>query len=253
MTSFPEITRERFDAVLFDMDGVLTATDKLHASAWKQMFDRFLKRRAEAQRQVFVPFDMGRDYLQYVDGKPRFDGVQSFLASRGFDLAYGESTDAGTIETVCGLANQKDALVNQVMARDGVEVYPGSIRAVEFLHTQGYKTAVVSSSENCAAVLKAARIESLFEVRVDPRTAADLSLRGKPEPDMFLAAARQLQVEARRAIVVEDAIAGVQAGERGGFGLVIGVARAGNADALKKQGAHLVVGDLAELFPPGRE
>jgi HAD superfamily hydrolase (TIGR01509 family) len=136
------------------------------------------------------------------------------------------------------------------MARDGVEAYPGSVKAVEFLQRHGYKTAVVSSSENCAEVLKAARIDSLFEVRVDGRTAADLGLRGKPEPDMFLAAARQLRVEAKRAIVVEDAIAGVQAGKKGGFGLVIGIARAGDADALKKQGADVVVSDLAALFPP---
>jgi beta-phosphoglucomutase family hydrolase len=250
MTSFPEITREHFDAVLFDLDGVLTATAKLHAAAWKQMFDQFLKRRAEAQGRVFVPFDIGRDYRHYVDGKPRFDGVQSFLASRGLDLPYGAPTDPPLAETVCGLGNQKSELVNQVMARDGVEAYPGSVKAVEFLQKHGYKTAVVSSSENCAAVLKAARIESLFEVRVDGRTAADLGLRGKPEPDMFLAAARQLRVEPKRAIVVEDAIAGVQAGKKGGFGLVIGIARAGDADALKEQGADIVVGDLEELFPP---
>lgn len=251
MRSYPDITRENFDAVLFDLDGVLTATATLHAAAWKQMFDQFLKRRAEAEGRVFVPFDIGKDYRQYLDGKTRFDGVQSFLASRGLNLPYGTPTDPATAETVCGLGTQKSELVNDVMARDGVEAYPGSVKAVEFLREQGYKTAVASSSENCAAILKAARIESLFEVRVDGRTAADLGLRGKPEPDMFLAAARQLQVDAKRAIVVEDAIAGVQAGKKGGFGLVIGIARgAGDADALKRQGADIVVGDLAELFPP---
>ena len=249
MTSFPEITRKNFDAVLFDLDGVLTATAKLHAAAWKQTFDEFLKRRADAQQQIFVPFDIVDEYRQYVDGKPRFDGVQSFLASRGIDLPYGAPTDPSSAETICGLGNLKDKLVNEIMATKGVEAYPGSVKATDFLKEQGYKTAVVSSSENCAAVLKAARIESLFEVRVDGLVAAELSLPGKPEPDMFLAAARQLGVEAKRAIVVEDAIAGVQAGKRGGFGLVIGVARAGNADALKQYGADLVVGDLEELFP----
>ena len=249
MTAFPEITRKNFDAVLFDLDGVLTATAKLHAAAWKKTFDEFLKRRAEAHKEMFAPFDIGNDYRRYVDGKRRFDGVQSFLASRGIDLPYGAPTDPSTASTVCGLGNQKNELVNEIMARDGVEAYPGSVKAVGFLKDQGYKTGVVSSSENCAAVLKAAGIESLFEVRVDGETAANQALAGKPEPDMFLAAARQLRVEAKRTIVVEDAIAGVLAGKRGGFGLVIGVTRSGTADALKEQGADLVVGDLEELLP----
>lgn len=249
MTSLPKITREKFDAVLFDLDGVLTATARLHAAAWKQTFDVFMKRHAEVREQPFVPFDIGDDYRRYVDGKTRFDGVQSFLASRGIELPYGTPSDAAIAETVCGLGNQKNELVHEIMASEGVEAYPGSIEAVKFLKDQGYKTAVVSSSENCAAVLNAARIGSLFDVRVDGQTAADLTLPGKPEPDMFLAAAQQLGVEARRSIVVEDAIAGVQAGKRGGFGLVIGIARAGNADALKKHGADLVVGDLEELLP----
>ena len=176
-------------------------------------------------------------------------GCRSFLASRGIDLPYGAPTDPPTAETVCGLGNQKNEFVNEIMARDGVEAYPGSVKAVDFLQKQGYKTAVVSSSENCAAVLKAARIESLFEVRVDGQTASDLGLPGKPEPDMFLAAARQLGVEPRRAIVVEDAIAGVQAGKKGGFGLVIGVARDGDHDELRSEGADLVVADLEELLP----
>ena len=249
MITFPEITRERFDAVLFDLDGVLTATATVHAAAWKQMFDMFLQRWAEAHGRDFIPFDSGEDYRRYVDGKPRFDGVRSFLVSRGIDLPDGAPTDPLTAETVCGLGNQKNELVNEIMAREGVEAYPGSVKAVDFLRQQGYKTAVVSSSENCAAVLAAAGIESLFDVRVDGQTASDLGLRGKPEPDMFLAAARQLGVEPRRAIVVEDAIAGVRAGKKGGFGLVIGVARNGNHDELRSEGASLVVADLEELLP----
>ena len=248
MTPLAQISFGDFDAALFDLDGVLTATAKLHAAAWKRTFDQFLERRAEAARETLVPFD-GEDYRRYVDGKPRFDGVQSFLASRGIDLPHGSPADPPTAETICGLGNQKNDLVNEIMAREGVEAYPGSVKAVNFLKARGYKTAVVSSSENCAAVLKAARIESLFDVRVDGQTAVHLKLAGKPEPDMFLAAARELGVDATRAIVVEDAIAGVQAGKRGGFGLVIGIARGKNADELKTQGADLVVADLEELLP----
>ena len=248
MITFPEIPRERFDAVLFDLDGVLTATATVHAAAWKQMFDMFLQRWAEAHGRDFIPFDSGEDYRRYVDGKPRFDGVRSFLVSRGIDLPDGAPTDPLTAETVCGLGNHKNALVNEIMAREGVEAYPGSVRAVDFLRQQGYKTAVVSSSENCAAVLAAAGIESRFDVRVTVRPLGS-RLRGKPEPDMFLAAARQLAVEPRRAIVIEDAIAGVRAGKKGGFGLVIGVARNGNHDELRSEGASLVVADLEELLP----
>jgi beta-phosphoglucomutase family hydrolase len=249
MTATAMLTSGRFDAALFDMDGVLTATARLHAGAWKRTFDEFLKRRAEARGQIFVPFDIGSDYLQYVDGKPRFDGVRSFLTSRGIDLPSGAPGDRCDVETVCGLGNQKNELVNELMDSEGVEAYPGSVRAINFLKGHGYKTAVVSSSENCAAVLKAAGIDALFEVRVDGQTAIDLGLAGKPAPDMFLAAARQLAVGTGRAIVVEDAIAGVQAGKTGGFGLVIGVARDGNAAALRNAGADLVVEDLDELLP----
>lgn len=248
MTSFSLIRLEDFDAALFDLDGVLTATAKLHAAAWTRMFDAFLKRLADRRQQPFVAFDSRDDYLQYIDGKPRFDGVVSFLAARGIDVPYGAPTDAPTAETVCGLGNLKNELVNEIMARDGVEAYPGSVRAVTFLKDQGYKTAVVSSSENCAAVLSAARIDGLFDARIDGQTAIRLGLAGKPAPDMFLAAARELGVDAQRTIVVEDAIAGVQAAREGGFGLVIGIARAGNADALKRHGADLVVGDLEELL-----
>ena len=249
MTSYPEITRANFDAVLFDLDGVLTSTAKLHAAAWKQTFDRFLKAYAEARKETFIPFDISEDYRIYVDGKSRFDGVQSFLASRGIDLSYGAPTDPPAAETVCGVGNQKNELVNQIIAREGVEAYPGSVKAVNLLKDRGIKTGVVSSSNNCAAVLREAKIESLFDIRVDGETASHLSLSGKPEPDMFLEAARQLGVEPRRSIVVEDAIAGVQAGKKGGFGLVIGIARAGNFDELRKQGADLVVEDLEQLLP----
>jgi beta-phosphoglucomutase family hydrolase len=245
----PAITRENFDAVLFDLDGVLTSTAKLHAAAWKETFDAFLKNRAELHDESFVPFDIGEDYRQYVDGKPRLEGIQSFLASRNIDLDYGTPSDLSTAETVCGLGNRKNKLVNEIMEREGVEAYTGTVKVLDFLRREGYKTAVVSSSKNCAAVLKAARIESFFDLRVDGQTATELSLEGKPDPEMFLVAARQLGVEAKRSVVVEDAVAGVQAGARGGFGLVIGIDRTGNADELIKQGADIVVGDLEELLP----
>jgi alpha,alpha-trehalase len=244
------MTREHFDAVLFDLDGVLTTTAKLHAAAWKRMFDAFLQQWAAAPGRTFVPFDSARDYLRYVDGKPRFDGVRSFLASRDIDLPDGRPDDPVTAETVCGLGNRKNAIVNEIMETEKVEAYPGSIRAVKLLRERGYRTAVVSSSENCAAVLQSAGIDGLFDVRVDAHTATDLGLRGKPEPDMFLAAANRLEVDPARSVVVEDAIAGVQAGKKGGFGLVIGIARAGNADALRDEGADIVVADLEELLPP---
>ena len=244
-----DITREKFDAVLFDLDGVLTSTAKLHAIAWKQTFDSYLKDRADKQKETFVPFEIGKDYLQYVDGKPRYDGVRSFLASRGIELAYGTPNDPPTLETVCGIGNKKNDLVNHIMATQGVEAYPGSVKALNHLREHGFKTAVVSSSNNCEAVLKAAGIESYFNAYVDGRTATALNLAGKPAPDTFLEAARQLGTETQRSIVVEDAVAGVEAGKRGGFGLVIGVARSGNADALKEHGADLVVNDLSELLP----
>jgi alpha,alpha-trehalase len=246
----PQLTREHFDAVLFDLDGVLTATAKLHAAAWKRMFDRFLQRWAAMRGETYVPFDIAGDYLRYVDGKPRFDGVRSFLASRGIRLPQGTPDDPATAETVCGLGNWKNEIVNEIMDSEKVEAYPGSIRAVELLRQRGYRTAVVSSSENCAAVLRSAGIERLFDARIDAHTATDLGLRGKPGPDMFLIAAQRLGADPARSIVVEDAIAGVQAGKKGGFGLVIGIARAGNADALREQGADIVVGDLEELLPP---
>jgi beta-phosphoglucomutase family hydrolase len=245
-----QIVREHFDAVLFDLDGVLTATATLHATAWKRMFDAFLQRWAAARGGTVVPFDSTGDYLRYVDGKPRFDGVRSFLASRGIDLPDGTPEDPAAADTVCGLGNWKNEIVNDMMDSEKVEAYPGSIRAVELLRDRGYKTAVVSSSENCAAVLRSAGIDGLFDARIDAHTATDLGLRGKPEPDMFLIAAQRLGTDPARSIVVEDAIAGVQAGKKGGFGLVIGIARTGNADALRAQGADIVVGDLEELLPP---
>jgi beta-phosphoglucomutase family hydrolase len=241
------ITRALYDAVLFDLDGVITDTANLHAASWKQMFDEYLKTRAAHSGEKFFPFDITADYLLYVDGKPRFDGVRDFLRSREIKLSEGGPDDPPQAETICGLGNRKNDLVNQVIEEQGVEPYEGSVKLIQQLRVRGFKIAVVTSSQNCDAVLSAANLDSLFEVRVDGNAIRVQNLSGKPAPDMFLAAARLLQVEPARAVVIEDAISGVQAGANGNFGLVIGVARKGNAEELRQSGAHLVVKDLSEL------
>jgi beta-phosphoglucomutase family hydrolase len=241
---------KKFDAVLFDLDGVITATASVHAAAWKQMFDDFLRTRAEATGGDFVEFDTEDDYKPYVDGRPRYDGVATFLKSRGIDLPRGEPSDDPDQETVCGLGNRKNALIQEVLATDGVEVYEGSVKLVFWLHQQIIRQAIVSSSKNAEAVLEAAGIKDFFEVRVDGVVAAKNKLPGKPRPDTFLEGARLLGVEPVRAVVVEDALAGVKAGVNGSFGLVIGVDREGDPEALKDAGADIVVDDLGMLVPP---
>lgn len=245
------ITPERFEAVLFDLDGVLTATAKVHAACWKRMFDEFLQQQARCDSSVFVPFDIRTDYPRYVDGKPRYEGVQSFLAARGLCLPYGAADDPPQRRTVCGLGNRKNDLIQTVLAADGVETYPDALSVVRAVRAWGLKTAVVSSSRNCRAILEAAHIADLFDLRLDGEMAAELTLKGKPAPDTFLAAARQLGVSPQRAVVIEDALVGVQAGRAGGFGLVVGVARRGQADeaqALREHGADSVVTDLRDLI-----
>jgi beta-phosphoglucomutase family hydrolase len=242
------VTPERFDAVLFDLDGVLTDTAKVHAACWKTMFDEFLRSRATRTGEAFRPFDSDTDYKRYVDGKLRYEGVRSFLQSRGIHLPYGNPSDPASHATICGLGNRKNELIQEVLATDGVEVYERSLPFVHHLRSVGMRTAIVSASRNCPAVLAAAGIASLFDVRIDGEVASRLHLAGKPAPDTFLEAARQLGVEPARAVVVEDAISGVQAGRAGQFGLVIGVARKGEADALRENGADVVVTDLSELL-----
>jgi HAD superfamily hydrolase (TIGR01509 family) len=211
------------------------------------MFDAYLQQRAAERGEPFRPFEIATDYRLYVDGKPRFDGVRDFLTSRGIQLPEGSPDDPPQAETVGGLGNRKNDLVNKVMEEEGVEPYEGSVKLIHQLRHQGFKIAVVTSSQNCEAVLKAAKLDTLFEVRVDGNMIRAQHLAGKPAPDTFLAAARRLGVEPARAVVVEDAISGVQAGCSGHFGLVIGVARKGNAEELRQQGAHLVVNDLGAL------
>lgn len=243
-----QVALERFDAWLFDLDGVLTATARIHATAWKRMFDGYLKRRAQATGKPFEPFDIDSDYRVYVDGKPRLDGVRDFLASRGISLPEGTADDPPEAETVNGLGNSKNPLVQQAIDDGAVERFDSSIAFVESLREAGVKTAVVSSSRNCQAILRAAGIEHLFDVRVDGIVAAELGLPGKPAPDTFRHAADQLGVDYMRAVVVEDAISGVQAGRAGDFGLVVGVARKGNGDELLDEGADIAVSDLGEFL-----
>jgi beta-phosphoglucomutase family hydrolase len=235
-------------ACLFDLDGVLTRTAKVHDAAWKEMFDDFLRRRADASGEPFVPFDAVADYDEYVDGRPRYDGVREFLASRHIELPDGAADDPPGADTVHGLGNRKNELVLRLIREQGVEPYEGSVRYVRAVRDAGLRTAVVSSSANCRDVLRAAGIEELFEVRIDGVVAEREHLRGKPDPDTFLAGARALGVGPDASAVFEDALAGVAAGRAGRFACVVGVDRVGQADALREHGADVVVRDLAELL-----
>ncbi|WFU75572.1 beta-phosphoglucomutase family hydrolase [Bradyrhizobium sp. CB2312] len=241
------VNRDQYGAILFDLDGVITNTADLHARCWKQMFDEYLQKRASERREAFHPFDLAADYQLYVDGKPRYDGVRDFLRSRGIQLPEGNLHDPGDVETVHGLGNRKDQMVNRIIDEVGVEAYTGTVRFIQQLRRDGFKLAVVTSSQHCDAVLRAAKLDQFFEVRVDGNVIENERLAGKPAPDTFLAAARLLGVEPKRTVVIEDALSGVEAGSNGKFGLVVGVARKGNAEELKRHGAHLVVEDLGEL------
>jgi beta-phosphoglucomutase family hydrolase len=235
-------------ACLFDMDGVVTQTAVVHAAAWKEMFDEFLRQRAERTGAEFVPFDSHADYEAYVDGKPRLDGTRSFLASRGIDLPEGTQDDPPGTPTVYGLSNRKNDLVLAKLAQGGVQVYQGTITYIHAVRDKGMATAIVSSSANTQQVLKSAGIADLFDVRIDGQVATTRKLRGKPAPDTYLAAAAELKVTADRAAVFEDALAGVEAGRAGHFALVVGVDRVGQAEQLRKHGADIVVKDVAELL-----
>jgi beta-phosphoglucomutase family hydrolase len=238
-------------ACLFDLDGVLTRTASVHAAAWKTMFDGFLRTRAARTGEQLAPFDPGADYAEYVDGRPRQDGVRSFLAARGIELPDGRLDDPPDAETIGGLANRKNELVLALIREQGVEAYEGSIRYVHAVRAAGLRSAVVSASANAREVLEAARIAHLFDERLDGIDAERIHLTGKPAPDTFLAAARALWVFPAEAAVFEDALAGVAAARAGSFGYVVGVDRAGNAHALREQGADVVVSDLAELLQAG--
>jgi beta-phosphoglucomutase family hydrolase len=244
-----QLSADRFDAVLFDLDGVITDTAAVHARAWKTMFDAYLRQRADRDGGEVIPFTIDGDYRTYVDGKPRYDGVRSFLASRGIALPEGDRSDPPDRETVRGLGNRKNELVNRLLEEQGVVVYDGSVRLMHHLRDEGVRLAVVSSSRNCVTVLTSAGLLDLFDARVDGVVAAERGLPGKPAPDTFLSAASDLNAPPERAVVVEDAISGVQAGRAGAFGLVVGVDRHDEREALRANGADIVVNDLAELLP----
>lgn len=231
------------DAALFDLDGVLTPTAEVHMRAWSEMFNAYL-----ASRGITEPYT-DADYFAYVDGKPRYDGVRSFLASRGIVLPDGDPSDSPELETACGLGNRKNGAFSAVLERDGVTPYPGSVRLLDYLSAQGVAVAVVSSSQNAPAVLRAAGLFDRFGVIVDGKLARAEGLPGKPAPDTYLFAAAALGIPKERAVVFEDAVSGVQAGRAGAFGLVVGVDRGVGAESLAAEGADLVVSDLEELLP----
>jgi alpha,alpha-trehalase len=256
------IDRSSYDAVIFDLDGVVTQTAAVHAAAWKRLFDEYLRERAahasaaskgapeaapSGAADPLRPFDLDADYARYVDGKPRYDGVRDFLLSRGIDLPMGDPSDSQDEESVCGLGNRKNAFFNAEVREHGVKTFPSTISVIGQLHEAGIRTGLMSSSKNTAMVLEVTGTTALFEVRVDGVVAAEVGLPGKPDPAMYLEAARRMGVDPARSVVVEDALSGVEAGRRGGFGLVIGVDRLGQAEALREAGADMVVDDLAEV------
>jgi beta-phosphoglucomutase family hydrolase len=243
---------EQITACLFDLDGVLTQTAKIHAAAWKQTFDAFLAAYGRQVGKTFEPFDEVRDYELYVDGKPRPDGVRSFLAARGVELPEGTPDDPTTAQTVQGVGNAKNKAFNEVLEDQGLEPFQGSVSYVHAVQTAGLRRAVVTSSANCAAVLRATGMDGLFDTTIDGNDLARLHLLGKPAPDTYLAAARALEVGPGEAAVFEDALAGVEAGRAGKFGWVVGVDRLGQAAALRENGADVVVDDLADLLSGNR-
>jgi beta-phosphoglucomutase family hydrolase len=242
------ITRVDFDAVLFDLDGVITETVKLHVTCWKKAFDAFLKEHTRQTGLLFTPFDIASDYNRYVDGKLRQEGVRSFLESRHIQLPPGDPEGPSDQATIWGIGKRKDAMFKTALLEQGVDIMDDGMALVRHVRAMGFKTAVVSSSKNCQAVLRAADIEAFFDVRVDGTTVEELRINGKPAPDPFLKAAEMLGVSPGRSVVIEDAIAGVQAGSRGNFGLVVGVARKGDEEVLQKNGADIVVTDLKTLI-----
>lgn len=234
-------------AVVFDMDGVITDTARSHAESWETMFNEYLAARSERMGETLRPFTED-DYLEFVDGKPRFDGVRSFLRSRDIELPEGTPADPPERETVCGLGNRKNALFLETLREGGADAYSSTVQLVEELQRRGVAVAVITSSRNADEVLDSADVADLFSVKVDGNDSAELGLAGKPEPDIFLEAARRLGMSPERTAIVEDATSGVEAGSRGGFGLVVGVDRSGQAEQLAASGADIVVSDLEELL-----
>lgn len=238
-----------YRGVIFDLDGVVTDTARVHARVWKLLFDDYLQQRAARTGESFRPFDVVTDYRGFIDGKPRYDGVRSFLASRQIVLSHGAEDDTADRETVCGLGNRKDGMFATALERDGVQVFEGAVALARELGILGVRLALASSSRNSRAVLERAGLADLFAVRLDGVVAAERGLQGKPSPDIFLACAERLAVPPAECVVVEDAVAGVAAGRAGGFGLVIGIAHAGDEHTLFANGADIVVPGLNGIGP----
>lgn len=236
-----------FKGAIFDLDGVITGTAKVHSLAWESMFNYFLKNFAEVNNEPFVPFDPAHDYHKYVDGKPRMEGVKSFLESRDIELPFGELDDIPEKETICGLGNRKNILFTEILIKEGPEVYHSSVNLIKKFIAKGIRIGIASSSRNCQLILQLADLEHLFETRVDGEVSIELGLKGKPNPDIFVTAAKNLGLEPHECMVVEDAISGVQAGARGNFGLVLGIAREIEGSKLREEGADIVVRDLGEI------
>lgn len=240
--SIDRLLEERsIKALILDLDGVVTQTAQVHAHAWKKMFDDYLLKRGKTEGKVYLPLEIETDYRKYIDGIPRYDGVRNFLASRGLKLAEGTPEDEAGIETVAGLGNLKNVYFQELVRQGGVKVYPDTLEWLKREKQKGLKTAIISASRNCRAILAAANIEHLFDARVDGVEAAVLNLKGKPAADVFLKAAEELKVAPAEAAIFEDALAGVEAGKAGGFALVVGVDRTGNASELLEHGAEVVL------------
>ncbi|RDV13950.1 beta-phosphoglucomutase family hydrolase [Pontibacter diazotrophicus] len=235
------LSERKIKALILDLDGVITQTAKVHANAWKKMFDDYLLQRGEQESVVYKPLEIATDYRDYIDGIPRYDGVRNFLASRNIVLPEGTATDAPGKETVAGLGNLKNNYFKKLIEQGGVQVYPDTVAFLQNKIAQGFRTAVISASKNCQPILAAAGLEELFEVRVDGVVSVELGLKGKPAPDVFTEAARQLGVQPQEAAIFEDALAGVEAGKAGGFALVVGINRTDETSELLKHGADLVL------------
>ena len=242
-----EIDLDKYEAAILDMDGVVTDTARAHAASWKQMFDAYLKEHSAKRGWSYKAFDDIKDYYRYIDGKLRYQGVASFLESRGIVLPYGNPDDPPDRETVCGLGNRKNRFFHDYLKENGAKAYQSTIEFLQNLKNRKIATAVISSSRNAKAVLTAAGVQELFQVMVDGVYGAEHNLKGKPEPDIFLEAARQLNVAPETVLVLEDSISGVEAAKKGGFGLIIGIDRTGRNTEIKNHGADLVVTDLSEI------